>query len=964
MRHIHIILLSLSVYLCISPFLVSSYDIEFPYSIIPGSPQVAIINGSAEQNLSRYVFSIGYGLVEDNLSGHVYKNGTWLNYDDFPFKFKKNEKNRKINFKVNNSGIIPGKNNIYLLTKNENDTILILDNTTVKNNSNGLGNIEIYCGNYNGDYIELIDDENKILHRFDKSFFEVPFLDTVYYRFPVESGIRLRAGKSICNETKNITFILEDNETIRRGNIYDIGIESVMPYTIYPLIEKENIFKIINYDHKTGEKEELAVEIYYEINGSDGYNFSGYFIKKGLNSYTATGTGSVSLEGGNYTVCGYIKSIRREGEEIIDPVLENNVICDDFIVELPSSDEMCSPEIYIENKSLIYGRKFSSIIRINNISENKTYDFILKINLKNKINGEKEEAYIFLNNESEFEFKLEDYSLYEVLISIADASCDLKESPDRVTMEFSSIEENDFGLTAYLENKTYLIGEKIIVPVYIYNGLYEDYNFSFETKIKRNVMGKWKYEKIIDERIQLILSENSSLFEISHEIENESITGYYKIQIRMDNGTNKRYSNLYFLVDGLPDLGEGVIKIIDYPQEIEFGSMSNVLIDFYSGNINYDDVSFVSYVNRFIEEDSIRYPVVDFNLDTLYSKIYEQDTAVRIGVERGKNYIVSVPLFLTPNCEDKYESGLYGGSARVYYSNDRSEYKKEEFYLEVKEGDGIFCSKNQGCSSSHVKKDKYTEVSENETLEHSEEEDKFSYPHVVYPGQEFEVIYDVENINNKTKDMTFYSYVFNGTKLASMGLSSTGWKGGWTANSVTEKLEPSEGRRVILQNKIKEDMIPGSYDIRLRKIVDNKKYDITDKITIIPKLREEKENLKFDLSFDNSVINFDYECDDCYVISYSESGVGEIRTADEGFVPKDSFYVFALVREGENEDIRYFRNKNIEINNDEDSEIPESDDINLKENPEYNGILEGAITGKRTDIDWKDLFFAFLRVLI
>jgi len=83
----------------------------------------------------------------------------------------------------------------------------------------------------------------------------------------------------------------------------------------------------------------------------------------------------------------------------------------------------------------------------------------------------------------------------------------------------------------------------------------------------------------------------------------------------------------------------------------------------------------------------------------------------------------------------------------------------------------------------------------------------------------------ITNHKNTTEEAKVYSYVFQGSTLAT--------EGGWTGNSQNITLEKGEIETLELENKIKDDAIPNVYSLRVRTAISDKKYDATSVIEIL-----------------------------------------------------------------------------------------------------------------------------------
>jgi len=82
--------------------------------------------------------------------------------------------------------------------------------------------------------------------------------------------------------------------------------------------------------------------------------------------------------------------------------------------------------------------------------------------------------------------------------------------------------------------------------------------------------------------------------------------------------------------------------------------------------------------------------------------------------------------------------------------------------------------------------------------------------------QTFDVIVRISTGTNTARNFTVYSYVFNGSKILSEGLTADGWKGGADANVVNISIAPGESTIVTLTNRVKANTSFGDYSLRVR----------------------------------------------------------------------------------------------------------------------------------------------------
>ncbi len=881
-------------------------DISVPGYFKNGDAQSIFINISDLNPYSESAVSVALDLNYTGY-GYILIDNEWIHFSKYPIII--NQQNSsifydEIDFKINGTTDNIKEGILKILLKNKNGSAFNLFSSGIHIfNESEEGFIELFCEKMNFTYIE-VKNKNLLQHRFNPSFYTIlNEKGEVYYRFPVLVNNDLLIN-DFCPEL-NISstyFNVSKNETVRFGNLYDMELEIIIDDKIYPKIKHENIFKIINNDHKTGEKENIDVFVKYEIkNKTDNRTYTYNFTKKGINSYSATDTGILNLEEGEYEICGSVEKLESKGMKAVDPLLFNNFICKNIRVSFEKNNDSCSPSIEIAFNEASITNTINFSAKIQNFTKNS---YLIKIISENIFTGEKEEFH-FLTDEKEnpFELEFQDYSIYNVTAEIIETTCnDIDTTDNKAYATLNIIESSDFGIDSFIKNETYKIGEKINFPVYFYNGLDFENDFQIKLSLKRQTKDGWEETEILNETEIRMKPFELSYFIFNWSIPNESITGYYKIQVNMENNETTRYSYSYFSIEGIPDMGNELIEIMHSPDNMSFGDIGSVLVYFYSGNYNNINATLVAYINKFLDENKTRYAAVDFDLTILQSKIYESMASVTIPIERGKHYYLSLPLFINPNCNGNYKTGLYRGYARLYLSENKRKYESADFILELKDGSGKLCNKQSLSGSSKTKMINIDSETENGVS-------GIKSPEKVFSGEEFEVSIDLENKNENFSIIEVYSYVFEGNKLLSLGFGNDEWGKSWTANKIKLELSPHSGNTIKLKNKVKEDVPSGEYTLRVRKITNGKKEDMDTKITVLKRPEYSRnENISGD--------------------AITENGV-HVKT--------------------------YNLTKNDTIN---------KSDINLKEKSEYNGIPTGVITGKSFDISLLDIIIALLRIFI
>ncbi|MBN2101873.1 MAG: hypothetical protein JW716_03310 [Candidatus Aenigmarchaeota archaeon] len=882
----------------LNPVSSSNYTVSCPSYFSEGNPQIISVNvtdieADFEGALTVFLEVNGtdYGLIFDE--------NEWKDFLKYPILMEGQSDSgiySDIIFKANSlpENFTGGFLKIVMKNENGSETEIYNNNVTIFKEIDG-SYLEFFYETGNRSFIE-IRDVSGIRHRYNPEQHEKKNTkNDIYYKFPLFGGSDIIVFYFCHGIILNSSFNVSNNETVRIGNIFDMKIESIIDEKIFPKIKYDNIFKITNNDHRTGERENIEVLVSYSVRdlNSGGMQYFN-FTKDGINSYSSTGTGELTLDKGEYEICGDIESIKSNDLKAVDPFLENNIACRNITVKFDKINASCNPSIYLNLEPKYREKKNDILITIVNFSEG---EYLIKIISKNIFSNNSEEKYFLASeNETIFEIDFPDYAIFDVSAEILESSCsNTNLSDNSISKQTAVIEDEDFGIETYTENMTYEIGDILYFPVFIYNGLSVVNELEIETSIKRYMGDEWEEIDILNLTTITLERFDYSWSFYEFPVGNESISGYYKIQARAEINGTFRYSYSYFNINGIPDMGEENLSILINPDSLRFGDIESVLIDFYSGNRHDIEPVFVVYINKFIDEDKTKYAAVDFDLSSLQSKIYESMASVKMKIERGKHYFIALPLFVNPNCDDNYRQGYYRGVVRAYLSENRNKYESIDFVIELKEGSGKLCPKSSSKSSAPA----------SVILEVPEQVKKdIKYPGIVHPGEEFEVEVDLKNTNSFKQTVEIYSYVYEGSKLLSYGLSEDGWGKAWTSNKITAEIPQGSGKTVKLKNMIKEETAPGKYNLRVRKLINGKKEDIDGEITVVEKEEEELENQDFGNETDKKP---------------------DIKALDE-------------------------------INN--------QSHLNLKEEPEYNGIPTGAIVGRQFDVKIINIIIVLLRLFI
>lgn len=106
-------------------------------------------------------------------------------------------------------------------------------------------------------------------------------------------------------------------------------------------------------------------------------------------------------------------------------------------------------------------------------------------------------------------------------------------------------------------------------------------------------------------------------------------------------------------------------------------------------------------------------------------------------------------------------------------------------------------------------------------------------PHEAAAGTEIKVELTIDNSEGPKHECEAYSYIYEGSRLLSLGFDGKDWVKEWSANKKTFNVLGDKSSIVSLLNRVDEGAAPGKYNIRSRTICDGQKQDITETISII-----------------------------------------------------------------------------------------------------------------------------------
>lgn len=273
---------------------------------------------------------------------------------------------------------------------------------------------------------------------------------------------------------------------------------------------------------------------------------------------------------------------------------------------------------------------------------------------------------------------------------------------------------------------------------------------------------------------------------------------------------------------------ESPIILLSIPAKVSFGFFNMTIVRLNTTNYEHNKTRFLIYgKNSRVVSDW------NWNKITSYAEC-QGETSLEIDTAGNNTYFLSIPFFLYPNCDGYYHNGDYEIAIRVCNPKGSGFEKFLELYFTIQ----IDGKNEKLCEREKVieYRDTYSSGSASQSSKDEYYEILF-YPETVHVGEEFSSTVSLKS--NATRNFTVYSYVFDGNKLLSDGFDGTAWHGKWTSNKQSVKVTPKSPTTVTLKNKIKDDALPGDYQIRIR-IQDEK--DLTKSITVLPRLEKEPDN--------------------------------------------------------------------------------------------------------------------------
>lgn len=294
------------------------------------------------------------------------------------------------------------------------------------------------------------------------------------------------------------------------------------------------------------------------------------------------------------------------------------------------------------------------------------------------------------------------------------------------------------------------------------------------------------------------------------------------------------------------------IQIIDSPDTVKYGESVDVKIKIYRNSTSkYAIYAYIASGSEKISQET-----------TFHAK------------SKNTLYETMLPIQLKPNCDSSYSNGVKNI---------------------VIEGLGLISTKliNVNGITSSMCKIIYSSGSSSGSSSssssipttYSNEYQIISYPLKVHVSEEFEVVIKINT--TQQKNISVYSYVHSGKDLLSEGYANK-WLSTWNAN---KKSLITKSETLTLKNKIRDDTVPGIYNLRVR-FVDTKEHDVDRSIIVL-----DKENVTINntLNRTKSLIKNNYNNTNVTVPKRSVLRTAGMVTADR-LSPQKKLVTFILIK--------------------------------------------------------------------
>ncbi|HLD85695.1 MAG TPA: lamin tail domain-containing protein [archaeon] len=241
------------------------------------------------------------------------------------------------------------------------------------------------------------------------------------------------------------------------------------------------------------------------------------------------------------------------------------------------------------------------------------------------------------------------------------------------------------------------------------------------------------------------------------------------------------------------------ISITSYDSQSSFGSSIDVEMEIYRNETNNYAIYVYVQGSEKISQESV-----------IHAK------------SKNITYKIKVPVQLKSNCDYKYNNGTYTLVAEGLDTNDTktitisglsSNCKTEYINQNYTCPSCPVCAQNVSNASNQTKNALYKLV---------------SYPVEASAGETIEIKANITSIS--AENYTLYSYVFEGSSLAS--------EGGWDGNKIYAEMPANSSKIISLNSTIKGDAKAGKYKLRVR-IKNSGEHDLTGEIMVKEKPAEQ-----------------------------------------------------------------------------------------------------------------------------
>lgn len=318
-------------------------------------------------------------------------------------------------------------------------------------------------------------------------------------------------------------------------------------------------------------------------------------------------------------------------------------------------------------------------------------------------------------------------------------------------------------------------------------------------------------ERVIEIDINNLNNDGDSIFIFRNSKLVDNVT--YPSFVNKRGKSYARFNNSWVICDTPTPLSPNfcgrakekeMIELVYVPKKSKFGSSNILIFKFNSNDLEYSKIKFLVY----------GYPkrvVVDTNQKRIIRfSSCDADTSLTLNISPNISYIISLPFFIYPNCDNYYKEGIFQLGLRVCYLKNESWKTLEKVYFNL-----TLAGKNENLCPKKEIIYKTVERVEKEVKKEERDLRILSSPTIVRVGEEFDIVVEIRNNENLARNYSIYSYVYSGRKLISEGFDGYKWKKTWNANKKIINLAPGEAKRVVLRNRIKNN-VTGMFTLKVR----------------------------------------------------------------------------------------------------------------------------------------------------